>query len=151
LPPVDPSPSGGGGQVGAPVAPTKEVPVPISAEEFAKGKIQELLKEYCAAYEAIDPSAVQRLFPTVDMATLQLQLSSSKYKSVECKFADPVFLSLNAVAGSAKIRADVKRVYEHTAVKKIETAELTADMTLSRPGERSRWQIDAVSYKPKPK
>ena len=133
------------------MVPTKEVPVPISAEEFAKQKIQELLKEYCAAYEAIDPSAVQRLFPTVDMATLQLQLNSSKYKSVECKFAEPVFLSLNAVAGSAKVRADVKRVYEHTAIKKIETAELTADLTLSRPGDRSRWQIDAVSYKTKPK
>jgi hypothetical protein len=133
------------------VAPTKEVLVPISPEEFAKGKIQELLKEYCAAYEAIDPIAVQRVFPTVDMATLQLQLNSSKYNSVECKFAEPVFVSLNAADGKAKVRADVKRVYAHTAVKKVETAELIADLTLSRPSERSRWQIDAVSYKPKPK
>jgi hypothetical protein len=149
LPPANPSPSGV--IAVTPVPDQKEVSPPQSPEAFAKDRIQELLKEYCHAYEALDPAAVQRVFPTVDMAVLQIQLNPSKYKSVTCKFAEPVFLALNAIAGTAKVQADVKRVFEHTAVKKVDESELSAQMTLSRPGDRIRWQIDAVTYKTKPK
>jgi len=69
---------------------------------------------------------------------------------VQCKDADPVFLSLDPAAGAAKVQVDVKRVYEHTAVEaKPQTDEMTALMTLSRPGPRSPWFIDTAEYRPK--
>jgi hypothetical protein len=120
-------------------------------EAAAKRLIQGVLNEYCAAYAALDPQRVRQVFPTVDMPTLQIQLNASKYKSVTCKFGEPTFVALNPGGGTAKVRADVTRVYEHTAIKKVDESELIADMTLSRPGDRARWQIDAVSYKTKPK
>jgi serine/threonine protein kinase len=148
-PPVPPPAPRGEEQ---PLQDVKDKPVvpPPSDEEYAKGRIQEVLKEYCDAQEALDPDAVQRVFPTVNIAALRLQLNSSKYKSVQCKFADPIFLSLDASAGKAKVQAAVKRVYEHTAVKsKPETDEMTAVMTLSRSGQRNPWLIDAMQFKPK--
>jgi hypothetical protein len=79
-------------------------------------------------------------------------LNRSKYKSVQCKFAEPVFVALDPSAGTAKVQAEVKRVFEHTAVKdKPELQELTATMTLSRSAPRSPWYIDSVMYKEKPK
>jgi hypothetical protein len=85
------------------------------------------------------------------MASLQIQLNRSKYKSVQCKFADPVFLALDSSAGTAKVQADFTRVFEHTAVKETQVDETTGLMTLARPSARSPWVIDTVTYKPKPK
>jgi hypothetical protein len=98
-------------------APAGEVTRPPTDEEYAKTAIKAVLTEYCHAYETLDPSAVQRVYPRVDMPTLQIQLNKNKYKSVECKFADPVFNSLDAAAGTASVQVDVQRVFEHTAVK----------------------------------
>lgn len=128
------------------------MPVPISDEEFAKGAIKSVLKEYCDAYEALDPAAVQRVYPKVNTDALKIQLNTSKYKSVQCKFGDPVFVSLDPVAGKATVQAEVKRVYEHTILtQKPQTDELTATMTLFRSALRSPWQIDTATYRPKPK
>jgi len=86
------------------------------------------------------------------MATLQIQLNKSKYKSVQCKFADPVFVSLDASAGTAKVQASAKLVFEHTAVTTEPQAQETiAVMTFSRPNPRSPWFIDTVQHRPKPK
>ena len=133
-----------------PTVDPKQVAPPPTAEEFAKGQIRLLLKDFCAAYEAIDPEAVQRAYPKVDMPSLKRQLNRSAYKSVQCKFADPVFLSLDALMGTAKVQADLKRVYEHT-VGSDPPVEQIVDMTVSRPESRGRWFIDAATYKPKPK
>ncbi len=124
---------------------------PPTDEQFAKGKIQELFQEWCSAYEAIDPEAVRRVYPKVDMAALTIQLNKSKYSSVQCKFSEPVFLSLDAAGGTAKIQTDVKRIYEHTIQQKPQTSEVAATMTLSRSALRSQWQIDTATYKEKPK
>jgi serine/threonine protein kinase len=133
-----------------PVADGDKISIPPTREEFAKGKIRELLKEYCDAYEALDPDAVKRLFPEADMRSLRIQLNKSRYRSVQCKFADPVFIALDASAGKATIRVDVKRVFEHTAGgSKPEIKETTAVMTLSRSRDRSVWVIDAATYKEK--
>jgi hypothetical protein len=125
---------------------------PPTDEAYAKGKIQELLKAYCAAFEAIDPDAVQRVYPKVDMARLRIELNTSKYKSVQCKFSEPVFVSLDPLAGTAKIRTEIKRVYEHTIpAGKSEPSELIFDMALLRSAPRSPWLIDSTTFKQKPK
>ena len=148
-PPVPVSP---GNTVVAPPAPDKQVPPPPTDEEYAKSRIKDVLKDYCKAYEALDPAAVQRVFPKVDMATLQIQLNASKYRSVQCKFADPEFVALDAAAGTATVQAEVKRVFEHTAVEsKPQTQETVAVMTMSRSSLRSPWYIDTVKYKSKAK
>ena len=133
-----------------PTVDPKQVAPPPTPEEFAKRQIQDLLKDFCDAYEAINPEAVKLVYPKVDMGSLRLQLNRSAYKSVQCKFADPVYLSLEASAGTAKVQADLKRVYEHT-VGSEPPVEQIVTMTVSRPESRSRWYIDAATYKPKPK
>jgi hypothetical protein len=125
------------------------VPPVITDEAFAKGKIQELLKQYCDALEAMDPAAVQRVYPSAPMDALKIQLNTSKYKSVQCKFGDPMFVSLDTSAGTAKLQAELKRVYEHTILTKPETVELIAVMTLFRSDLRSPWLIGTMTYKPK--
>jgi len=124
---------------------------PISPEEFAKGKIQEVLKKYCDANVALDPVAVQRVFPTVNMVALQNQLNKSKYNSVECKFGGPEFVNLDPEKGTAEVRAELKRVYSHTLEAKPKPDEQITDVTLSRPMERADWQIVAMKFRPKPK
>jgi hypothetical protein len=109
-----------------------------------------VLKEYCSALEAIDPAAVQRVQPKIDINSLRNQLNRSRYKSVQCKFGDPTFTALDASAGTAKVQADVKRVYDYTILKP-ETIEQIADIVLSRSGPRSDWRIDTIAFKPKPK
>ena len=98
------------------VDPETPIAPPATPMEFAKGKIQDVLKKYCDAYEALDPVAVQRVFPDVDMPALQIQLNKSRYKSVQCKFADPEFLAWIRQTGTAKVQADLTRVFDHTAV-----------------------------------
>jgi serine/threonine protein kinase len=136
----------------APHAPPGEVKAPQTDEEFAKTAIKAVLTEYCHAYETLDPAAVQRVYPKMDKGTIQIQLNKSKYKSIQCKFADPVFNSLDAAAGSASVQADVKYVFEHTAVKTApETLERIATLSFSRPNPRSPWFIDKAQFRPKPK
>jgi hypothetical protein len=120
---------------------------PPTPEEFAKGKIQETLKSYCAAYEAMDPAAVQQIYPTVNMRILKDELNRSKYRSVRCTFGDVVFTSIDPENGKAAVQAPVKRVYEHTSVmEKPQVSELDATITLVRLGTRSQWQIQEARY-----
>jgi len=121
---------------------------PPTDEEFAKGQIQEVLKAFCAAFEALDPAAVKVVWPKADLGALQLQLK--QYKSAECKFAEPKFDSLDAKGGKAKLEADLKRGYVFAGTSKTENYEQIATMTLSRPEPRGRWTIDAPTFKPKP-
>ena len=127
------------------------MPVPPTPEEYAKGQIQELLKAYCAAYEAMNPEAVQRLYPKVNMAALKIQLNRSKYRSVQCKVGDKVeYLALDAPGGKARIQAEVKRVFEHTIfTEKPQKDEMVATLNLVRPGDRTPWQIELAEIRPK--
>ena len=125
--------------------------MPISAEQFAKNQIQQLLKDYCDAYEQLDPVAVQKLFPSVNMDALRIQLNRSKYKSVTCKFGEPTYQDLQAVDGKAALKVEVKRVYEHTIQEKPDTTELIATMKLVRSGPRNPWVIEKADYVAKPK
>jgi hypothetical protein len=147
--PQPPPPSSSGGKVSEPQPETPVAP-PISDEAFAKGKIQELVKEYCDAFEAIDPVRVQRVYPRIPMDSLTIQLNTSKYKSVQCKFCELKFVSLDPAAGTARVQAELKRVYEHTILtEKPMTSELIADIKLFRSNLRSPWLIDQMTFKPK--
>ena len=91
-------------------------------------------------------------YPKINMQALRLQLNRDRYKSVQCKFAEPTFGSLDSAAGKATIRVEVKRVFEHTALDpKPEVSEQIAAMTLSRASQRGRWVVDTAEYRPKPK
>ena len=129
---------------------TQPAPPLETDEDFAKRSIQEVLKAYCNALEALDPDAVKRVQPKVDIESVRKQLNSSRYKSVQCKFGDPKFGALDASAGTAKVQAELKRVYDYTILKP-ETLEHIVEMALSRPGPRGSWQIDKMDFKPKPK
>src|SRR5262249_49357291 len=63
-PPVAP-PSQGGTTVPPPANAqgADAVKAPISDDDYARNAVKDVLKEYCAAYEALDPDAVQRIYP----------------------------------------------------------------------------------------
>jgi serine/threonine protein kinase len=149
LPPVAPPQTG---QPPPPQTPPGEVKPPISDEDYAKNAVKDALKDYCAAYEAIDPDAVQRVYPKVIMAQLRLQLNKSLYKSIQCTFAEPKYDALDTVNGTAKIKVDVKRVFERTALgDKPEVFEYVATITFSRASQRGKWFVETAEYRPKPK
>jgi serine/threonine protein kinase len=140
-PPVDPPPV---------IVQKAEAPIPDDV--FAKQRIQQTLDAYCKAIIALDPLAVQKVFPKANMTAFRNQLNKNAYKSVECTFGEPKYLDLDASpAGKAKIQVELKTVYEHTSVKKPDVHEQIADMSLYRVNERSPFLIDTVSFKPKPK
>jgi hypothetical protein len=101
----------------------------------------------------MDPSRVQRVQPKADMNALRIQLNKSKYRSVTCKFGDPVFVSLDASAGTATVDAELKQVFEYTSGnEKPQTFESIAQIPLRRFELRSPWVIAGfLHYKPKPK
>jgi serine/threonine-protein kinase len=143
------------GRRGNPPAPAvavgdKPAPPPQTPEEFAKGKIQETLTSYCAAQQAMDPDGVQRVYPSVNMKGLKMELNRSKYRSITCKFSDIVFTSIDPEAGKATVQASVKHVYEHTSLTEKPTPdERDATIKLMRPGPRAQWQIEEAKYTPK--
>jgi hypothetical protein len=147
----------GGGRTGPPTVtqqtatPPKDVPVPQTDEQFAKDRIQELLTAYCAAFEAMDPVAVQKLFPKVNEQALKIQLNTSKYRSVQCKLENPAFQGLDPQAGTARVRTELKQVFEHTILtEKPQKSELIATFDLLRGQDtRSPWLIKAIEFKPK--
>jgi hypothetical protein len=150
IPPVPPQPT----VPQPPPQPPAEVKAPISDEDYAKNAVKDVLKQLCAAYEALDPDAAQQAFPKVNMAVLRLQLNKSQYKSVACTFTEPTltFLALDPAAGTARIRVEVKRVFEHASLdQKPDVSEQIASMTFSRASQRGRWVIETAEYRPKPK
>jgi hypothetical protein len=151
--PVPPStrPAPRGGPVVDPTqADAKPVVAPPTDEEYAKGKIAEMMKNYCDAHEALDPDAVQKIYPRVNMNALKQQLNTSKYRSVQCKFGEPlVYVSLDAPGGKAVIKVPLKQTFFHTILtEKPMVNELMTTMTLSRSGPRTPWLIEDVKYAP---
>jgi protein kinase-like protein/List-Bact-rpt repeat protein len=150
-PPVAPrAPTREGPVVDPTQAAAKPVPVPQTDEEFAKGKIQEMMKAYCDAHEALDPDAVQKIYPRVNMNALKQQLNTSKYRSVQCKFGEPlVYVSLDAAAGKAVIKVPLKQTFFHTILtEKPDVSELMATMALNRSGLRTQWLVEEIKYAP---
>jgi hypothetical protein len=149
-PPSSTRPAGRGPVVDPTQGETKPVPVPQTDEEFAKSRIQEMMKAYCDAHEALDPDAVQKIYPRVNMNALKQQLNKSKYRSVQCKFGEPlVYASLDAAAGKAVIKVPLKQTFFHTILtEKPDVSELMATMTLNRSGLRTQWLVEDIKYAP---
>jgi hypothetical protein len=147
--PAPPIARGGGGVATAPPDP-KDVNKPLTDDEDAKVRVRARMDEFCAAHEAIDPDAVIRLVPKADVESWRRQLIRSKYKSVQCKFGDPKFLSVDGAGGKVKVEAELKRVYDHT-VTGLMVSEQIATMTFSRANRQSPWFMDEMTVKPKPK
>ena len=152
VPPVAPSPGvvvvppQTGDKPAAPAAP------PISDEDYAKNAVKDTLKAYCAAYEALDPDAVQKVYPKAPMASLKLQLNKSRYKSMQCTTAEPKYDALDTVNGTAKLHVDAKDVYQPTALADApETREYIVTISFSRASQRGKWFIETAEYRPKPK
>ena len=157
LPPPIPSDARSGGAsgtgaAGAPgagaQAPNGPAPAPISAEEFAKKEIRQLLKDYCAAFELLDLNAMRKAFPKAP-ATMTEQFR--QFKAVQCTIAgEPEFQKLDAEGGSAQIEVPTKMVYDQK-VGGVQKLELLTTAKFSRPEARDSWRIDAITHKPKPK
>jgi len=118
-----------------------------------KGKIKEVLNEYCKAIEALDPVGIQKQWPSADIKSFRVQLSKAKFNSAECKFADPVFELVDPSGGKVKLHVDLKETFFHTFQDggKAEKADLTLDMAFSQANTRSPWHIDTILFKPKKK
>ena len=100
-----------------PTQPPAEVKPPISDEDYAKNAIKAVVTELCKAYEDLSPEGVQQVYPTVNMAALKQQLNKSQYKSASCKaVGEPTYNALDPAAGTAKIRVETKRIFEHAAL-----------------------------------
>lgn len=130
-----------------PVAPQK-VDEPQTEEAFAKDRIKEILTAWCQAYEDIDPDAVQRAYPRVDMRTIREQLNRRMYRSVKCSMGDLKYVAVDAKAGKATLQTEVTRVFEHTvAAKKKDESKVIGTFSLGRLGDRSQWFIESAQFK----
>ena len=107
-----------------------------------------MLKAYCAAHDALDPAAVQRVWPTADVPAFRRQFNQNK--SVQCKFDKVEINPLDTSAGSGKVKAELTIVYDRKVGGEL-TDERIADLTLFRPDASSGWYIRAATFKPKPK
>jgi hypothetical protein len=145
-----PETSGKQGSPAVPAPATGPVAPPKTDEEFAKDRIQETLKALCDAEEALDPERVRQVFPKAPMDAYRAQLNPSKYRSVQCKFGDVVYVSLDAPGGKATVQAPKKVVYQFTILtEKPKTDELNATIWLVRLGTRTQWVIEKATYKQK--
>jgi hypothetical protein len=132
------------------VASGDKVKDPISREDHAKNEIQGLLKEYCAALEAIDPLRIKKIFPGTDVSVLRELYR--QYKSVKCALTTPPeFIQLDADAGTAQVKVGVKQTQEMQSGGAPKIQETIASLTLLRPELRSSWRIGTIRHELKPK
>jgi len=145
-----PGAGGGGaavpGTVTAPIGPgTYPAPPPILPEQQAKNDIQRVLKDYCFAYEALNPVAIRQVYPTVPGLEEQLR----QLKSIECTLTSPPeFVDLNADAGTATVEVGVKQVFDRK-VGGVQKQETIATIKLLRPQARGTWRIASMNHKQK--
>ena len=132
------------------VATGDKVQPPISREEHSKNEIQGIIKEYCAALEAMDPSRIRKIFPSTNESTLRDRYR--QYKSAKCALTTPPeFVLLDADAGTAQVKVGVKQTQEMKSGGAPKISETIASVTLLRPGLRTPWHIGNVLHEAKPK
>lgn len=142
----------------ADVAPTGPPPVGmppaakdvITREEHATIEIHRIIKEYCAALQAIDPLRIRKIYPSTDVALFRDRYR--QYKSVKCALTwPPEFVQLDADAGTAQVKVGVKQTQEMRSGGAPKVQETIASLTLVRPELRSFWHIRDMSHELKPK
>jgi hypothetical protein len=131
------------------VASGDKVKDPISREDHAKNEIQGLLKEYCAAFGAMDPLRIRKIFPSTDVSVLREQYR--QYKSVKCATTPPEFVQLDADTGSAQVKVELKQTLEMKSGGAPKIYETIASLKLLRPELRSSWFIGTMRHETKPK
>jgi serine/threonine protein kinase len=132
------------------VVPGKDAKDTITPEEHSRKEIPEVMKEYCAALEALDPLQVQKVHPSADLRALREQFR--QYRSNKCTLAgEPKFVQLDADAGTAKIEVGMKQILEMRSGGAPRISETIAETTLSRPALRTAWRIATVKHRAKPK
>jgi hypothetical protein len=126
-------------------------PPPESEEDHAKKEIAQLVKNYCAELETLQPARVHKIFPTVDQRTLREQFR--QYKSLKCTLAGPPEydrIDVNG-AGGAQLKVGMKQTIATQSGGAPQTVETIVTMIVSRIDNRSAWTIDRVKHEPKPK
>jgi hypothetical protein len=152
--PVTPAPTPGltGAVAGGAGDPAQKPPTPeISAEAHAKKEIDQLIKNYCAALETLQPNKLKELFPQVDVATHRELFR--QYKSLKCSLAgDLEYERLDASpAGFAQVKAEIKQQLEMKSGGAPKVAELIYTLRVSRLSNSSPWMIERLQVVPKPK
>ncbi len=143
---------------GTPATPTAPVPTgsdpqatpAITPEAHAKQEIEQLIKQYCAELETLQPDRVRKIFPQADRATLANQFK--QYKSLKCSVTAPKFDRLDASpAGGAQVKAEMKQVIVMKSGGAAPVQETIVTIVVSRMDLRTPWLIDRVNHEPKPK
>jgi hypothetical protein len=129
--------------------PPERDPPPDAAEQ-AKRSLQQVLDAYCDAYVTLDPDAMQRTYPTVEMARHERQLDSATYTSARCVFGTPTFTSPDLRAGTAAVFLLSLRVGRVAANGTEDYYEYFTSMNFSRASRRGQWTIVSASYSPVP-
>ena len=156
------SPPVAGGPAGGPSGPPPPIteqgkdqpapPPPLTPEQYAKGRISQLIADWCIGYKKLDVGAVQRQFPKIDLAALTRHFDQLASMKMECTIDEKAFTALDTNAGSATVVVQVKQVFVNKlSAPKAETKELIATMTLQRGQTREQWYIDSVGWESKPK
>ncbi len=91
----------------------KPPPPPPTADGIARDEIKDLLKAYKTAWESLDISQIQRLYPAAPVGSLKYTFS--QWKAVEFNYeGEPEFVNLDPGLGTAtvKIGSTVKPEYK---------------------------------------
>jgi hypothetical protein len=150
-PPPVAMPSASAPTAQAPTSPDKPPPPPISAEDHAKNEITQLVTNYCAAYETLQPDRIKQLFPLAPMAILRDQFR--QYKTLKCTITSPPkFDRLDAsAAGGAQVKFGMKQEIQMRSGGAPQVIETIATMVVSRTDFQAPWFVDRVRHDPKPK
>ena len=129
-------------------------PRPVDEETRAKTQIESLVKEYCAALEAMHPAAILRMMPSVSPEAVQKRLGG--YKSVKCTVTLPAeFDRLDIDAGGsghARLRFRMREEYvlREEFVLQAGRPSLSSDgialMIASRSDRTGPWVINSLVH-----
>ena len=130
---------------------TDKPTAPISAEDHAKNEIQQLVSNYCLAYETLDANRVRTLFPLAPMDDLRHQFHD--YKTLRCTISSPPkYDRLDpSAAGGAQLKFGMKQEIQMRSGGAPKVYETIVTMVASRPNFQSPWLIDRIRAEPKPK
>jgi hypothetical protein len=140
LPPKNPT------RTSSAVAPSPGSTDPKDADQD-KRDIDQLLMDYCSAYEALDIPGIVKVYPSAPAAFRE---QFRQYKSAGCTVTGPPkYVALDPQSGKAQIEVVVKVMTEHKAGGGKTTQELVAKARLARPKQRGGWHIEGISFVPK--
>jgi hypothetical protein len=119
---------------------------PTPPDVTAKEQIQDVLTQYCAAYDQLALESLRKIYPK---APNILRDQFRQYKTMQCTFTGPPeYKELDAIHGTARLQVGVKQAYD-LRVGGEKTSDLTAIMILTRPEPRGPWLIEDAQIKAK--